>query len=151
MMLALCCIAGIGSCSETKENTLATPTAAAKNIEGSYYGDIDCSVMGQVTTFEGGAFQLAATDDATITVTLPSFGEGAMLLPSIVIPDVKVSEADGVTTLKETETTGQTTEGKNYTCTLAGKITGKKLSIRFTLVYGAMPMPLICSSEALKQ
>lgn len=149
MMVALCCLVGISSCSETKENTPATP--AAKNIEGLYYGDIDCSVMGQVSTFEEGAFQIAATDEATVTVTLPSFGEGTMLLPSIPITGVKVYEADGVTTLKQTQTTGQTTEGKNYTCTLTGTITGKKLSIKFTLVYGAMPMPMICSSEALKR
>lgn len=148
-MLAIICIIGLQSCSDDKNVDPVTP--AAKTIEGSYHGDMQCSVMGNVSTFENVTFEISATDDATVTVTLPAFGEAPMALPSVTITDVKVSETDGVVTLAPTEVSGQTSTGKTYTCTLTGNVKNNVLDIRFNLLYGAMPMPIICSSDAVKQ
>lgn len=148
-MLAMICITGLQSCSDDKNDIPATP--AAKTIEGSYLGNMNCSVMGNVSTFKNVTFEISATDDANVTVTLPPFGEAPMALPSITITDVKVSETDGVVTLVPTEISGQTSAGKTYTCTLTGTVKKNILDIRFNLQYGAMPMPMICSADAKKQ
>ena len=74
-----------------------------------------------------------------------------MAMPSLAITGVKVTEANGVVTLATTEVSGQIESGKNYTCTLSGSVTDKVLNIKFNLQYGAMPMPMICSSTATKK
>ena len=107
--------------------------------------------MGSASTFENLSFSLSATDDATVAVTLPAFGEAPMAMPSITITGVKVTEANGISTLATTQCTGTTDSGKSYTCTLSGDVNGNTLNIKFNLQYGAMPMPMICSSAATKQ
>lgn len=147
-LITMLTLAILPSCSDEKDEP-ATP--AAKTIQGSYTGDMECSVMGSASTFENLTFSIDATDDATVSVTLPAFGEAPMAMPSIAITGVKVSEANGVVTLATTEVSSQTESGKKYTCTLSGSVTDKVLSIKFNLQYGAMPMPMICSSTATKK
>lgn len=125
-------------------------TPAAKQIEGSYSGTMECSVMGSVDTFENMSFRIVATDDATVTVTLPAFGNVPMAMPSITLEGVKVSETNGIVTIKETEANGMTDTGKKYTVTLMGTVQGNVLNIKLNLLYGSMPMPIICSSTASK-
>lgn len=146
--MATICAMTVLSCSKDTEES--SGTGAARTIEGSYKGDIDCSVMGSVTTFEDTTFAITAEDDSTVTIVLPPFGEAPMALPSITIPNVKVTENAGVVTLVQTETSGTTDNDKAYTCTLSGSVENNTLDIRFNLTYGAMPMPMICSSRALK-
>ena len=145
---AMLCMTAFSSCSN-KEDEPATP--AAKTIEGSYEGNMDCSVMGSVSTFEEMTYTVKATDESTVSVTLPACGEAPMAMPVIELTGVKVSEADGTVTLATTEVSGQTDGGKNYTCTMSGSVQGNILNIKYNLTYGAMPMPLICSSTATKK
>ena len=145
-LMAMLTLAILPSCSDEKDEPAAP---AARTIQGSYSGDMECSVMGSASTFENLTFSIDATDDATVTV--PAFGEAPMAMPSIAVAGVKVSEADGVVTLATTEVSGQTESGKNYSCTLSGSVTDNVLSIKFNLQYGAMPMPMICSSTATKK
>lgn len=149
-MIALLAFVTLPSCSDdNNEDEPAVP--AAKAIAGTYAGDMECSVMGSASTFENLSFSLSATDDATVAVTLPAFGEAPMAMPSITITGVKVTEANGISTLATTQCTGTTDSGKSYTCTLSGDVNGNTLNIKFNLQYGAMPMPMICSSAATKQ
>lgn len=148
-MIAVLALVTLPSCSDNNEDEPAVP--AAKAIAGTYAGDMECSVMGSASTFENLSFVLSATDDATVTVTLPAFGEAPMAMPSITITGVKVTEANGISTLATTEYSGQTDSGKSYTCTVSGSVSDKTLDIKFNLQYGAMPMPMICSSTATKQ
>ena len=146
--MAIVCMTTFSSCGDDNDEP-ATPTA--KNIQGSYKGDMECSVMGSASTFEDMTFSVTATDDSTVAVVLPAFGEAPMALPSITITGVKVTEANGVVTMTTTEVSGQTDTGKSYTCTLSGTVENSTLNIKFNLQYGAMPMPMICSSTAQKQ
>lgn len=146
--MTIVCMASVSACRDDKDD-LSVP--AAKSIEGSYIGDLQTSVMGSVSTSENLTFTISATDETTVTVALPSFGEAPMALPSITIPGVTVTETDGIVTIAETEVSGTTESGKNYTCTLSGIVEKDLLTIRYNLMYGAMPMPLICSSTANKQ
>ena len=136
------------SCSEDKDEPAA---AAAKTVQGDYSGDLECSVMGSVSIFEGKTFTITATDESTVSVVLPAFGDAPMALPSITLAGVKVSEENGTVTMATTEVSGQTDTGKNYTCTISGTVQNKTFDLKFNLQYGAMPMPLICSSTAVKQ
>lgn len=148
VMMAAVLAGALTSCSDDND----TPDVpAAKSIEGTYKGDLVCTVMGSAQTFEGKEFVITANDETMVSVSLPAFGEAPMALPAIKLPGVKVSEADGVVTLATTEVSGQTEAGKAYTCTLSGTVEGKKLDIKFNLRYGAMPMPLICTSTATKE
>lgn len=148
-MVAIISLSTTTSCSDNDDkDTPAIP--AAKNIEGSYTGDMDCSVMGNVSTFADVTFGITATDDATVSITLPPFGEAPMAMPSITVDGVKVTEEDGIATLASTQITGETTDGKSYTVTLSGSVADNTLDIRFNLQFGAMPMPMICSSTAVK-
>lgn len=109
-VIAVLALVTLPSCSDdNNEDEPAVP--AAKAIAGTYAGDMECSVMGSASTFENLSFSLSATDDATVAVTLPAFGEAPMAMPSIT----------------------------------------NTLNIKFNLQYGAMPMPMICSSAATKQ
>lgn len=148
-MIAALSLLSLSSCSDSKDDEPAQP--AAKAIEGTYTGDLDCSVMGSVSTFEDAVFSISATDDATVTIVLPPFGEAPMQMPAITVTGIKVSETDGTATLATTEDSGQTDSGKSYTCTVSGTVSDKTLDIKFNLQYGAMPMPMICSSTATKQ
>lgn len=148
-LIAILGLTTFASCSDDDNNEPNMP--AAKAIEGSYKGDMECSVMGQASTFENMTFSISATDDATVTVTLPAFGNAPMALPSITLTGIKVTEKDGVATLAQTEVKGQTAEGKSYSCTMQGTVEKNVLNIKFNLQYGAMPMPMICSSSATKQ
>jgi len=147
-IMAIVCMTSFLSCSDENDEPAAL---AAKNIQGFYNGDMECSVMGSVSTFENKTFTITATDESTVSVVLPAFGEAPMALSSITLAGVKVTEANGVVTMAETEVSGQTDAGKSYTCTLSGNIENNILNIKFNLQYGAMPMPMICSSTATKQ
>lgn len=147
-LMAVLTLAVLPSCSDEKDEP-ATP--AAKTIEGTYTGDMECSVMGSASTFTDVAFTVAATDDATVNITLPAFGEAPMAMPSITLTGIKVTESNGMAVLAETQVSGQTEQGKKYTVTFSGNVTGKILDIKFNMQYGAMPMPMICSSKATKQ
>lgn len=146
-LLSLISVFSLTSCDDYEDEP---DTPAAKQIEGSYSGTMECSVMGSVDTFENMSFRIVATDDATVTVTLPPFGNAPMAMPSITLEGVKVSETNGIVTLKETEVNGLNDSGKKYTLTLTGTVEGNVLNIKFNLLYGSMPMPIICSSTASK-
>lgn len=147
-LIAMLTLAILPSCSDDKDEP-AVP--AAKTIEGTYAGDMECSVMGSASTFENVAFNVTATDDATVNVTLPAFGEAPMAMPSITVKGIKVTESNETAVLAETQVSGQTEQGKKYTVTFSGNVTDKMLDVKFNLQYGAMPMPMICSSKATKQ
>lgn len=147
MMVCLGLTSALVSCSEdNKEPT----TPAAKSIAATYNGDMTCSVMGSEDIFEDMTFTVAATDDANVTVTIPSFGNPPMQLPQIDVPGVKVSGKDGSYELAATEFSGTTETGKAYSGTLQGDFANNTITIKFNLQYGAMPVPMICTFTAAK-
>lgn len=107
--------------------------------------------MGSETLFEDMTFTVTATDDATATLRVSSFGNPPMLIPEITVSDIKVSGKDGTYTLAPTEFSGSTASGRNYSGTAKGSYSNSTLNVQFNLQYGAMPMPLICSFSANKQ
>ena len=138
----------LSSCSSEKEDEPSTP--AAKNVAGTYYGDMTSTVMGSESLFENMNVILTATDDATVSVKISEFGEAPMNMPSITVEGVKVSEADGTYSLASTEFNGTSETGKLYSGTMQGSSANDELNIQFTLNYGAMPMPLICTFTGSK-
>lgn len=149
LVLGLGLTASMTACSDSKDDEPATP--AAKSIEASYQGDMTCSVMGQESVFENMGVVVKATDDATVSVTLSSFGNPPMRVPEISITGVKVSGTDGTYTLAPTQFSGTTSDGKAYSGTLQGNFAANTITVKFNLQYGAMPMPMICSFTASKK
>lgn len=147
-IIAILALTSFTSCSDDDNNEPLTP--AAREIAGTYTGDLTCTVMNSPSTYENLSFTVTATDETTVTITLPAFGEAPMALPSITLPGLKVSDAGGTYTIPETEISGKTDNDKNFTCTVQASVSGKTLNINYSLKYGAMPMALICSSTAIK-
>lgn len=125
-------------------------TPAARIVEGSYTGDMTCSVMGSADVFEDLTFTVTAVSDAKVNLTIPSFGNPPMQLPEIVIDNLDVTGSDGSYTIQETVKEGTLDNGKAYKVTLAGAYAGDRLTINFNLQYGSMPMPMICTFTAPK-
>lgn len=149
-MLAVLSLISFNSCSDKEDNEPAA-TPAAKSIAGTYKGDMTCSVMGQESIFNDMTFNITSTDDATVSIEISSFGEPPMQVPAITVTGVKVTGSDGTYSLASTEFKGEMSNGKTYSGTLDGNYASDKITIRFNLQYGSMPMPMICSFTAPKQ
>lgn len=146
-VLATCAM--LTSCSDDDKNEPATPAATA--ITGSYTGDMTCSVMGSESIFEDLTVTIAATDDATVSITLGSFGEPPMQVPEITITGVKVTGTDGTYAIAESQFSGTTSSGRAYSGTTKGSVVDSNLTLNLQLQYGAMPMPMICTFKAPKK
>lgn len=149
MMLFAGLTAAFTSCSDDDNNEPEIP--AAKSVAGTYTGDMSCTVMGDESTFEDMTFTVTATDDATVTVKIPTFGNPPMQVPAFDIQGVKVFGTDGTYSLADTDFQGTTAAGREFSGTLQGSFTDQNLTIRFSLNYGAMPMPMSCAFSAPKQ
>lgn len=147
MMIMAFGLLGLSSCSSDDDEPTTT---AARSIEGSYTGDMSCSVMGSEDIFENMTFTVTAVDDSKVNLTIPSFGNPPMQLPQIIVKNLEVTGTEGNYTIPGTVTEGTLDNGKAYKITLTGAYAGDKLTINFNLNYGAMPMPLICSFSAPK-
>ena len=153
MMLALVgmCVA-FSSCSSDDDDDKVTP--AAEYVAGSYVSNLDMTVMGETSTYENAEIKLEKVDDKTINVVLPAAGEGMMALPSITVPNVKVTGSNGnyafaVDSYKGSiEVNGAT---KEFTVTMSGAFATGKLTLNYQLQYGKMPMPMIGKFEATKK
>lgn len=152
MMLCITIMAGLPACSDDKEKDEPTPAdAAAKSIAGVYSGDMSCTVMSSEETIPDVTFTVTATDGNTVSVTLPGFGNPPMQVPSVTVTGVKVSGSDGSYQLAASEFSGKTEAGKSYSGTIQGNFADNRITIKFNLQYGAMPVPMICSFTAPKK
>lgn len=125
-------------------------TPAAKEIAGTYLGDIDCTVMSATETFEDKTVVITATSDSEVSITLDSFGTAPMLLPSIKVDHLKVTGNDGIYSVASSNFEGTTSDGKKYSGTIQAKYTNGVIVIDFKLQYGMMPMPMICKFTSSK-
>ena len=144
MMLALVsmCVA-FSSCSSDDDNNTV---AAAKEIAGSYTGSLDMTVMGEASTHNNLTMKIEAVDDATVKVTLPACGECMMALPALEVPAVKVSGSNGAYAFSQESYAGTVTVNgaeKKYTVTLEGTFKDNTLTVKYSVQYGKMPMPMI--------
>ena len=144
MMLALVsmCVA-FSSCSSDDDNDTV---AAAKEIAGSYTSSLDMTVMGQASTFDNLTMKIEAVDDATVKVTLPACDKGMMPLPALEVPAVKVTGSNGAYAFSQENYAGTVTVNgaeKKYTVTLQGTFKDNTLTVKYSVQYGKMPMPMI--------
>ena len=150
--LSVCFIALLGmvvmaSCSSDNDDV---KVGAAKVVAGEYTSNLTCTVMGQDTEFKDVTVSITAKDDATVDVEIGSFGNPPMQVPSITIKDVTITGQDGNYTITNKEFNGTTENGKKYSGVLTGGYTSNKLTLKFNLQYGAMPMAMINTFEASK-
>ena len=154
MMLALVsmCVA-FSSCSSDDDDNDGKSNATADYVAGSYVSNLDMTVMTQTETYENATIKLEKVDDNTINVVLPAVGEGKMALPSITVPNLKVTGANGSYAFNvegykgSLEVNGAT---KEFTITMSGAFVNGKLTLTYSLQYGTMPMPMLGSFVANK-
>ena len=148
-MLTMC--VAFTSCSNDDD---PVAVAAASEVAGTYVDSLQLTVMGSTSTYKDLEVKVEAASDETVNVILPAYGEGRMALPSLTIPAVKVAGSNnnyafGVTDYKSSvEVNGVT---KEFTMTLQGTYVAGKLTLNYTLVYGTMPMPMVCKFVATKK
>lgn len=134
-----------------KNNDPDDPSKAlSEQVQGSYTGDMTCTVMNSPSTYEGMVYEVSTNGNSAVDITLPGFGEGAMKMPDITVTGVVLKEKGDVTELAPTQVQGTSETGKTYQCTLAGSVAGDELTLSYNIQYGAMPMPLICTVTAHK-
>lgn len=141
-------VTAAASCSDDDD---APAAPAAKEIAGTYNGDLTCSVMGSESVFENKTFVVTATSDSEVSVKIDAFGEAPMALPSITVDKLKVTGADGIYAVDATTFSGTTEAGKQYSGTIKLAYTNGVVVIDFQLQYGAMPMPIICTFTSGKK
>lgn len=148
-MLTMC--VAFTSCSNDDD---PVAVAAASEVAGTYVDSLQLTVMGSTSTYKDLEVKVEAANEETVNVILPAYGEGRMALPSLTIPAVKVAGSNnnyafGVTDYKSSvEVNGVT---KEFTMTLQGTYVAGKLTLNYTLVYGTMPMPMVCKFVATKK
>lgn len=148
-MLTMC--VAFTSCS-SEDDPVAV--AAASEVAGTYVDSLQLTVMGSTSTYKDLEVKVEAANEETVNIILPAYGEGRMALPSLTIPAVKVAGSNnnyafGVTDYKSSvEVNGVT---KEFTMTLQGTYVAGKLTLNYTLVYGTMPMPMVCKFVATKK
>lgn len=147
LIVSLFLTAAFASCGDDNDDP---DTPAAKEIAGTYKGNMDCTVMSSTQTFEDKTVVITATSDSEVSVKLDSFGEAPMALPSITVDKLKVTGNDGIYSVDATQFKGTTPEGKEYSGTIRVAYTNGVITIDFQLQYGAMPMPMICSFTSRK-
>lgn len=136
------------SCSDNNDEP---EIPAAKSVVGTYASDITCTVLGQELTFENITYTITATDDTTISLNISSFGNPPMQIPAFTIYGIKVTGSNGKYEFSETDFNGTTDDGKAYSGTIQGNVINNTLSAQFNIVFGSMPMPMICSFTAPKK
>lgn len=148
-MLTMC--VAFTSCSNDDD---PVAVAAASEVAGTYVDSLQLTVMGSTSTYKDLEVKVEAANEETVNIILPAYGEGRMALPSLTIPAVKVAGSNnnyafGVTDYKSSvEVNGVT---KEFTMTLQGTYVAGKLTLNYTLVYGTMPMPMVCKFVATKK
>lgn len=148
-MLTMC--VAFTSCSNDDD---PVAVAAASEVAGTYVDSLQLTVMGSTSTYKDLEVKVEAVNEETVNIILPAYGEGRMALPSLTIPAVKVAGSDnnyafGVPNYKSSvEVNGAT---KEFTMTLQGTYVAGKLTLNYTLVYGTMPMPMVCKFVATKK
>lgn len=147
-MLTFCVV--FTSCSSDDDDTVA----AAKEIVGSYTGNLAMTVMGETSSHDNITMKIEAVDNATVKVTLPAFGEGMMALPALEVPAVKVSGSNGAYAFSQENYAGTVTVNgaeKKYTVTLQGTLKDNTLTVNYSVQYGKMPAAMIGKFVATKK
>ncbi|MDE7403423.1 MAG: calycin-like domain-containing protein [Muribaculaceae bacterium] len=139
------------SCDKKSKSSEPSQPAAVE-VAGEYCDRLTSVVMNQNFYFEDVNISVIAVDDATVNIEIESFDNTAMgmLMPDLKIENVNVTGSDGKYILKETNYSGTADTGKQYAGTLRGSSTGHKLTLEFSLRYGAMPIPMTCTYTATK-
>lgn len=145
--LALVCMVMVmASCSEEKTEP---SMPAAKMVEGSYVGNLTYKVLETNYEEKGLTYKVEAVSDNEINLVISTFGNPPMQIPEVKVKTT-VAGKDGEFVIPESVVEGVLEGGKKFTVTLRGSIKGKEAAIDFSLTYGNMPFPIICSFKGSK-
>lgn len=147
-IMAVISIVSFTSCGDDDE---PQGIAAAKEVTGTYVGDMSVTVSSSESVTEDLTFVVTATSDETVTIKTPSFGSSPMAMPSVEIKNVKVSGADGKCTFADTPFDFVTDAGKQCIGTIHGSYSNGVINLEYSMKYGNMPFNMVCKFVAPKQ
>ena len=138
----------MGGSTVTIKPAVDTP---AGNLAGDYAGMMQWNVNGQDygDAFEANV-EVIAVDAKTVSISVPAMSASErMSTEAFVITGVAYStDLTGKITLKKTDYEVTASNGMVYRgSVISGAIAGGKLSVKFSLTPGAMPMPIVCTFE----
>lgn len=124
-------------------NNSNKPMNTAQMMEGTYKGTVMMSVMGKDMPQNEANVEIKANTNGTITIVLPGqIGDThAMKMPSITVPNIKVSAKDGMYMIEETKI-DQSIKDKKYVGMISGTVKDKMLDLKYSIKPGAMPMSI---------
>ena len=142
------------SCSKNDNNDDAA-TATAAQVVGTYTGDLAIEVSTSKSTTNGLEFKVEKADDTHVNLTLPAYGEGSMAFPGLTIKNLLVTGSNGTYTIPETSFNQTiTVNGEEKTIqqtALTATFANGKMTLKYAMQYGKMPLVMNCSTEATKK
>lgn len=140
----LCAIITIAFLSAGCQKPQDATAAVTDAVSGNYKGNLELSVMGSSQGSVQTEVHVSAVDGNTAKVILKGNpdAEGAMAIKGdIAVESVPVSENSGVYVLTESDINTMVGSTK-YKGKVSGKVQGNDIELTFSLIPGAMPMPV---------
>lgn len=136
---------GTVSCDKDDETTENT-NPAVQAVSGTYNGTIIESIGGENRDTVNGTIVITPYGENAVSVTLPSFGEGAMALMKCVVENVTVTANENAYTVSKEnfEKTLTKADGSTivYTGSIDGTVSNGCLTLSYDIKPGAMPMSI---------
>ncbi|MBO4822107.1 MAG: hypothetical protein J5548_11685 [Prevotella sp.] len=144
MVAAVVIVSGLCSCGDDDDEPEA---AVATQVAGSYTGNEVIMVMGEESSNVTTTYEFTKASDITVNMTIPESGEGAMLIPKLVVKNIPVAKNGNSIAGKLASYTGTVTTSsgseKAYTVSNVTLLMNDKTMVAtFSVKYGNMPMSM---------
>lgn len=147
MMAATAFLFGMSSCGGDDD---APEAPLAAQVVGSYTGNEIFVVDGDESSNETKTYQFTKVSDLSVDLQIPEVGMGMMTIPSFPIKGISLSK-DGDTIIGKLASYEGCVKGadgsdKTYTITdMIALFSDKTVVVTYTMKYGRMPFPFVCT------
>jgi hypothetical protein len=147
MMAATAFLFGMSSCGGDDD---APEAPLAAKVVGSYTGNEIFVVDGDESSNETKTYQFTKVSDLSVDLQIPEVGMGMMTIPSFPIKGISLSKDGDIIIGKlasyEGSVKGADGSDKTYTITdMIALFSDKTVVVTYTMKYGRMPFPFVCT------
>ena len=123
----------------------------SENVEGTYDGSL--SMFGKDPA--DATIKMEAQSNGKVTIVLPKAGSGKMVLPSVTVKDIAITETstdEYAVTMAATDSVVVEANGMSITTkALSGTVKNNKLTLKYSVKPGKMPMYIPFDFEGAKK